>query len=184
MRCLSASTARHIMVNFIFYGRSQAFLLTPDLRDWIGVDDLAHFVTGTVERVDIGGFKVNWRGHGKAQYHPRMMLALLIYCYANGIFRRTGLSVPRIAMWRCATSRRILTRTTTPPPRPNIACGSPGGCSSQAARTTMLGFRISVSSPLLGDYDDPEILRYSIPPICLIGADEGHIDQYNNRRLP
>ena len=30
-------------------------------------------------------FRVNWRGHGKAQYHPRMMLALLVYCYANGV---------------------------------------------------------------------------------------------------
>jgi transposase len=61
-------------------------LLPPDLRDWIGEDDLVHFIAAAVERVDIGAFKVNWRGHGKAQYHPRMMLALLIYCYANGIF--------------------------------------------------------------------------------------------------
>jgi len=74
------------MVNFISYDRNQAFLLPPDLRDWIGDDDLAHFVIAAAERVDIGAFKVNWRGHGKAQYHPRMMLALLIYCYANGIF--------------------------------------------------------------------------------------------------
>jgi transposase len=74
------------MVNFISYDRTQAFLLPPDLRDWIGEDDLVHFITAAVERVDIGAFKVNWRGHGKAQYHPRMMLALLIYCYANGIF--------------------------------------------------------------------------------------------------
>ncbi len=74
------------MVNFIPYDRNQAFLMPPDLRDWIGEDDLAHFIIAAVERVDIGAFKVNWRGHGKAQYHPRMMLALLIYCYANGIF--------------------------------------------------------------------------------------------------
>jgi transposase len=74
------------MVNFISYDRTQAFLLPPDLRDWISDDDLVHFITAAVERVDIGAFKVNWRGHGKAQYHPRMMLALLIYCYANGIF--------------------------------------------------------------------------------------------------
>ena len=39
-----------------------------------------------VERVALGAFKVNHRGTGSAQYHPRMMLALLIYCYANGIF--------------------------------------------------------------------------------------------------
>lgn len=74
------------MVNFISYDRSQAFLLPPDLRDWIGEDDLVHFIAAAVERVYIGAFKVNWRGHGKAQTHPRLMLALLIYCYANGIF--------------------------------------------------------------------------------------------------
>lgn len=75
-----------VMVNFISYDRSQGLLLAPDLRDWVGEDDLVHFIVEAVERVDIGTFKVNWRGHGKAQYHPRMMLALLIYCYANGIF--------------------------------------------------------------------------------------------------
>jgi transposase len=74
------------MVNFISYDRTQAFLLPPDLREWVGKDDLVHFIVEAVERVDIGAFKVNWRGHGTAQYHPRMMLALLIYCYANGIF--------------------------------------------------------------------------------------------------
>ena len=35
--------------------------------------------------------------------------------------------------------------------------------------------RISVSSPLLGGYDEPEILPCSIGPICLIGADAGHL---------
>lgn len=57
-----------------------------DLRDWVPDDDLSHFVMESVKRVDICAFKVNWRGSGKAQYHPRMMLALLVYCYANGIF--------------------------------------------------------------------------------------------------
>ena len=61
-------------------------MLPPDLRDWIPEDDLAHFVIEAVERVELGAFKVNRRGSGSAQYHPRMMLALLIYCYANGIF--------------------------------------------------------------------------------------------------
>ena len=39
-----------------------------------------------VERVPLERFQVNERGTGSAQYHPRMMLALLVYCYANGIF--------------------------------------------------------------------------------------------------
>ncbi|MGH6904252.1 MAG: transposase [Geminicoccaceae bacterium] len=74
------------MSNFVDCAREQPFLLPPDLRDWIPEDDLAHFVIEAVERVALGAFKVNDRGTGSAQYHPRMMLALLIYCYANGIF--------------------------------------------------------------------------------------------------
>ena len=74
------------MSRFVDCGRDQAFLLPPDLREWLPEDDLAHFVIEAVERVDMGAFKVNRRGTGSAQYHPRMMLALLIYCYANGIF--------------------------------------------------------------------------------------------------
>lgn len=74
------------MSRFVDCARDQAFLLPPDLRDWIPEDDLAHFVIEAVERVGMGAFKVNHCGTGSAQYHPRMMLALLIYCYANGIF--------------------------------------------------------------------------------------------------
>ena len=74
------------MANFRPYDRGQQLLLPHDLREWVPEDDLAHFVVETVERVDIGAFKVNWRGTGKAQYHPRLMLALLIYSYANGVF--------------------------------------------------------------------------------------------------
>ena len=74
------------MSKFIDCERNQAFLLPPDLRDWIPEDDLAHFVIEAVERVEMSAFKVNHRGTGSVQYHPRMMLALLIYCYANGIF--------------------------------------------------------------------------------------------------
>ena len=74
------------MVNFRPYDRSQQLLLPPDLREWVPDDDLAHFIIEAVERVRIEAFQVNWRGTGKAQYHPRMMLALLIYSYANGIF--------------------------------------------------------------------------------------------------
>jgi transposase len=55
------------MSKFINCERNQAFLLPPDLRDWIPEDDLAHFVIEAVERVDLGAFKVNHRGTGSAQ---------------------------------------------------------------------------------------------------------------------
>lgn len=73
------------MSNFRDYDRSQRLLLPPDLKDWVADDDLAHFIVEAVERVDMHAFHVSRTGSGKAQYHPRMMLALLIYCYASGI---------------------------------------------------------------------------------------------------
>ena len=74
------------MQNFVQGDRNQPYLLPPDLREWLPEDDLAHFVVAAVERVPFSQFRVNDRGTGSAQYHPRIMLALLIYCYANGIF--------------------------------------------------------------------------------------------------
>ena len=74
------------MPKFVERDHSQLYLLPPDIRDWVPEDDLAHFVLEAVDRVPTGAFQADERGTGSAQYHPRTMLALLIYCYANGIF--------------------------------------------------------------------------------------------------
>ena len=76
---------------------SQPHLLPPDIRDWAPEDDLAHFVLEAVERVPTGAFQADERGTGSAQCHPRTTPALLVYCYANGIFgsRRTGRATRR-----------------------------------------------------------------------------------------
>lgn len=61
-------------------------LLPPDLREWVAEDDLVHFVIAAAERLPLESFSVNEKGCGDEQYPPHTMLALLIYCYANGIF--------------------------------------------------------------------------------------------------
>lgn len=61
-------------------------LLPQDLREWVPGNDMVHFVIEAVEAVDMNRFRLNERGTGSEQYPPRMMLALLVYCYANGIF--------------------------------------------------------------------------------------------------
>lgn len=66
--------------------RGQQLLLPYDLREWIPEDDFVHFVIGAVEQLPVESFEVNERGTGSAQYHPHLMLSLLIYCYANGLF--------------------------------------------------------------------------------------------------
>lgn len=66
--------------------RNTPLLLPPDLRDWVAEDDLVHFVIQAVERLPLTTFAVNHKGCGDEQYPPHLMLALLIYCYANGVF--------------------------------------------------------------------------------------------------
>ena len=74
------------MATFVRCERDQAFLLPPDMKDWLPEDDLAHCVIPAAERVSMSAFQVNDRNSGKPQYHPRMMLVLLVYAYANGLF--------------------------------------------------------------------------------------------------
>ena len=71
---------------FVEVDRDTPMLLPADMRAWVPEDDLVHFVLAAVGTLPSGGFVVNERGSGHPQYPPMMMLALLIYCYANGIF--------------------------------------------------------------------------------------------------
>jgi transposase len=71
---------------FVSIDHDTPLLLPPDLRDWVGVDHMVHFVMDAVDELDVSAARVNERGTGCAQYPPRMMLGLLIYCYATGIF--------------------------------------------------------------------------------------------------
>ena len=82
------------MPKFVERDPSQLYLLPADIRDWVPEDDLDHFVLEAVERVPMSAFQVNGRGTGSAQYRPRMMLALLICCYANGRARQGGDGIP------------------------------------------------------------------------------------------
>src|ERR1700712_1312778 len=74
------------MPNFISFNREQSFLLPPDLKEGLPADDVAHFIVAAVERLPLASFQVPNRSGGKPQYYPRLMLALLIYGYANGLF--------------------------------------------------------------------------------------------------
>ena len=71
---------------FVEVDRNTPMLLPADLRDWVPEDDLVHFVLEAVRTLPTGQLASNERGTGYAQYPPSMMLALVIYCYANGIF--------------------------------------------------------------------------------------------------
>ena len=66
--------------------RDTPMLLPVDLREWVPGEDLVHFVIEAVDSMQLPSMAVNRRGTGSEQYPPRMMLALLVYCYCMGVF--------------------------------------------------------------------------------------------------
>jgi transposase len=66
--------------------RQTPMLLPPDLRDWVAENDLVHLVLEAVELCDLSGAQLNVRGSGSEQYPPSLMMGLLIYAYATGLF--------------------------------------------------------------------------------------------------
>jgi transposase len=71
---------------FVNIDRDTPLLLPPDLRQWIPQDHLAHYLLDAVASLPLTTLRVNERGTGNAQFPPRMLLGLLIYCYATGTF--------------------------------------------------------------------------------------------------
>jgi transposase len=72
--------------NFIACDRDQAYLMPPSLLDWVSEDHLVWSILGSVEELDLAEFYADYRvdGHGRPAYDPKMMVALLLYCYARG----------------------------------------------------------------------------------------------------
>ena len=70
------------------YSPDQKLLLPPDLREWLSSGHLAFHVSDMVESLDLGGFYGRYAGDGRRRspYDPRMMVKLLIYGYATGVF--------------------------------------------------------------------------------------------------
>jgi transposase len=71
---------------FVNIDRDTPLLLPPDLREWVPANHLVHFILEAVEQLDLRQVQVNTRGTGDPQYPPSMLLGLLIYSYATGVF--------------------------------------------------------------------------------------------------
>jgi transposase len=66
----------------------QALLLPPSVHDFVPAGHLARFVVALVtEELDLSAILASYRGErGQPPYHPAMMVALLLYAYAVGIY--------------------------------------------------------------------------------------------------
>lgn len=76
------------MKNWVPVDREQALLLPPSIDELLPADHLARFIADAVERLDLSALlgKYEARARGSNPYHPAMLLALLVYGYATGVF--------------------------------------------------------------------------------------------------
>jgi transposase len=67
--------------------RDQAFLLPPDMREWLPRDHAVHLVIAAVERMDTSAFHALRKtgGAGAAGYDPDMLLTVLVWAYAHKV---------------------------------------------------------------------------------------------------
>jgi len=78
--------------------RDQPMLLPVDMRDWLPPDHLVWFVLDVVDAMDTSGLERTRRrgGAGAAGYDPRMLFALLVYAYCQGV--RSSRQVERLCV--------------------------------------------------------------------------------------
>lgn len=72
--------------NFISFDRNTPYLLSPSLQDWLPENHLARFIVDIVAQLDLEPIKNMYAGRGSQAYHPEMLLALLFYGYATGVY--------------------------------------------------------------------------------------------------
>ena len=60
--------------------------MPPSVDEWLPERHLARFIVEVVDGLDLRAMSGDYRGSGSASYHPRLLLGILVYGYATGVF--------------------------------------------------------------------------------------------------
>ena len=74
------------MSNFRQIDRETGFLVAASVDEWLPERHLARFVVEVIDGLDLRGMTDSYRGSGSASYHPTVLLGILVYGYATGVF--------------------------------------------------------------------------------------------------
>jgi transposase len=74
------------MKNFRPVDRDTGFLMPPSVDEWLPEKHLARFVVEVIANLDLRAVLGRYRGSGEASYHPSVLLGILVYGYATGVF--------------------------------------------------------------------------------------------------
>ncbi len=73
-------------VNFVTVDRETPDMFPATVQEYLPEDHLARFVVEIVDRLDLSQLVAAYAGTGSRPYHPAMLVALLFYGYATGVF--------------------------------------------------------------------------------------------------
>lgn len=74
--------------SYLPYEPDQDFLLPPSLSEWLAEGHLAYFISDSVDSLDLSAFHERYEQGGPRNqpFHPGMMVKVLLYAYAIGVF--------------------------------------------------------------------------------------------------
>jgi transposase len=74
--------------SYLPYLPDQDFLLPPTMREWLPEGHLAYFISDTVDSLNLRAFHERYAKDGPRNqpFHPAMMVKVLLYGYATGVF--------------------------------------------------------------------------------------------------
>ena len=74
--------------NYLPYDPQQMMLLPESLQEWLPEGHLAHFISDAIDGLDLGAFHARYEKEGPRNqpFHPAMMVKVLVYGYATGVF--------------------------------------------------------------------------------------------------
>src|SRR3970282_2804081 len=73
-------------ITFKEYQQHQILLLPPSLEELIGPKHLVRVVNAFIDRIDFKVLEQGYKGGGASNYHPRMMLKVLVYAYLVNLY--------------------------------------------------------------------------------------------------
>ena len=74
------------MAHFKPIQRDTNYLFPPSMNDWLPEHHLARFVVEIVEQLDLKAMESVYGTSGSAPFHPALLLSILVYGYATGVF--------------------------------------------------------------------------------------------------
>ncbi len=85
---MTRKRCREMTTSYLPYQPEQQQLLPNALQDWLPEGHLAYYISDVVDTLDLSAFHARYAGGGPRNqpFHPAMMVKILLYGYATGVF--------------------------------------------------------------------------------------------------